>query len=70
VKRESGANPEQSRCCKFSILPIKQIATAFRHRYVGRLSGKEQVRRPAKSEKNRLTFEEKVPERQMRQYAF
>jgi len=52
VKRESGESPEQSRCCKFSRLPIKQIATAYRHRYVGRLNGNEQVRRPAKSEKS------------------
>ena len=50
VKRESGESPEQSRCCEFSSLPFNVLATAHRHRCVGRLKGKERVRRPAKSE--------------------
>ena len=62
VKRESGESPGQSRCCEFNNLHVNTIATAYRHRYVGRLTGKERVRRPAKSEKNRPAFEEKVSE--------
>ena len=52
VKRESGESPEQSRCCKFINLHVNKIATARRHRRVGRLTGKERVRRPAKSAKS------------------
>lgn len=52
VKRESGESPGQSRCCEFYPLHVNIIATVRRYRRMGRLTGKEQVRRPAKSEKS------------------
>ena len=61
VKRESGASPEQSRCCEFIKLQIKFIVTVCRHRHTGRLRSKERVRRPAKSEKIGSLSRKKCP---------
>ena len=47
IKRESGANPEQTRCCKFLPKSLNTSQATVRHR-MGRHSKTEQVRRPAK----------------------
>ena len=48
MKRESGANPEQTRCCKFLSKSLNTLQATVRHR-MGRHSKTEQVRRPAKT---------------------
>lgn len=49
IKRESGANPEQTRCCKFLPKSLNTSQATVRHR-MGRHSKTEQVRRPAKKQ--------------------
>jgi len=44
IKRESGANPEQSRCCEAPFLHYDKHKPLTK---VGKASGEEQVRRPA-----------------------
>jgi len=45
MKRESGANPEQSRCCEApSKRPEHTLATEYE---IGKALGRESVRRPA-----------------------
>ena len=46
MKRESGANPEQTRCCEFLYLLLRNSMPLSGCR-MGRLLGTEQVRRPA-----------------------
>ena len=48
MKSESGANPEQTRCCKFLSKSLNTLQATVRHR-MGRHSKTEQVRRPAKT---------------------
>lgn len=46
MKRESGVNPEQTRCCEFLYLLLRNSMPLSECR-MGRLLGTEQVRRPA-----------------------
>jgi len=47
IKRESGANPEQSRCCKFHKMPQTIYPMPLEVSLPGRRLKQKQVRRPA-----------------------